>query len=698
MNADVKSKLSHPKYRPDIDGLRAIAVLSVVAFHAFPAWIKGGFIGVDVFFVISGFLITTIILESLDKGTFSFSEFYSRRIKRIFPALLLVLCSSLFFGWLVLVPEELNQLGKHSFFGTIFSSNFILWNEVDYFDNAAETKPLLHLWSLGIEEQFYIVWPLLLWFGWKKRFNLLSLTIVVAVISLYLNLIGIKKDSVATFFSPQTRFWELLFGSILAWTVLYGKSAFKNIRLKTDSGLNRIFYRDEVDSDGKTLKNIISFFGFSLLVYGLWEIDKDFSFPGKWALIPVLGTTFLILAGPQAWINEKILSRRIIVWFGLISFPLYLWHWPILSFARILEGGVPDRSIRIAAVVISILLAWVTVKLIEKPFRFSRKSESIKLYFLLGAMILLSAISFYVSRKDLTESHGYEKLLFERKGFEHAFGSSLSWYKGKDDWLFLGNAYEDSVAKLKGAIKPTSEKINSTKDIYSKIAKAASENGAQAVLMIGPNKSSIYPEYLPSELKPANKKYLDFFLKELNEVPGLNLYDPTETLISSKKNDEFLYLRTDTHWNKKGAFVAYSGFLKSLDIPIPDVDFISSKKHAGDLIEISKLKEFPLKTGDNFEAIFKEKSDLIEMDIQGERESPFGSKSIIFNKNPLSDKYVWVVGDSFTGLLRPYLNATFKEVRYLGHWGKTQNNLPEEIIKAERKPDLILIVRVERSF
>jgi len=160
----------HPKYRPDIDGLRAIAVLAVVAFHAFPNYLKGGFIGVDVFFVISGYLISTIIFENLDKGTFSFFDFYARRIKRIFPALIVVFVTCFIFGWLELLADEFKQLGKHIAAGSSFISNIVFWNEAGYFDNAADTKPLLHLWSLGIEEQFYILWPILIWFSWKKNF------------------------------------------------------------------------------------------------------------------------------------------------------------------------------------------------------------------------------------------------------------------------------------------------------------------------------------------------------------------------------------------------------------------------------------------------------------------------------------------------------------------------------------------------
>ena len=207
------------QYRPDIDGLRAIAVLAVVAYHAFPAVFKGGFIGVDIFFVISGYLISTILFVDFSKGSFSFSNFYSRRIRRIFPVLILVLFSCFIFGWFVLTAEEYRQLGKHIAAGAGFISNITFWNEAGYFDNAADTKPLLHLWSLGIEEQFYIIWPLILWIVWKSRFSLPGLIILVGTTSFFLNMFGVNHDLVSTFYSPQTRFWELLSGSLLAWVV-----------------------------------------------------------------------------------------------------------------------------------------------------------------------------------------------------------------------------------------------------------------------------------------------------------------------------------------------------------------------------------------------------------------------------------------------------------------------------------------------
>lgn len=445
--------LSHPKYRPDIDGLRAVAVLSVVAFHAFPAWMKAGFIGVDVFFAISGFLISTIIFENLDKGRFSFAEFYARRIMRIFPALLLVLIASYAFGWFALLADEYKQLGKHIAAGAGFVSNFVLRSEAGYFDNVAETKPLLHLWSLAIEEQFYIIWPLVLWLSWKKKFNLLTITILVALISFYLNLKGIKKDAVAAFYSPLTRFWELLAGSILAWFALYKKDSFVLYKLRVDAWLAKLIYRDTIQADGKTLSNFISFLGSTLLAYGFWRISKEISFPGKWAVIPVLGALLIILAGPEAWINRKILSNKIAVWFGLISFPLYLWHWPLLSFARIVESEVLSRNIRIAVVVLSILLAWLTYKLIERPLRFGRYGK-LKVTALALLMAILGFVGygaydgsgFAVRFSAKAESKSIKAKEAEKQAILNCKFHFPDWEKMNDNPCRLQNVHGNTIA------------------------------------------------------------------------------------------------------------------------------------------------------------------------------------------------------------------------------------------------------------
>jgi len=218
---DQNKHLTHPKYRPDIDGLRAIAVLSVVVFHSFPRLISGGFIGVDIFFVISGFLISEIIFSNLEHDSFSLKEFYRRRIRRIFPALILVLFSCLFFGWFVLLADEDKQLGKHIVGGAGFISNVVFWRESGYFDNAAVMKPLLHLWSLAIEEQFYFFWPLLLAVVWKQKWSFLTITAIVAVLSFADNVYIINKDVTAAFFLPIPRFWELMTGGLLAYITLH---------------------------------------------------------------------------------------------------------------------------------------------------------------------------------------------------------------------------------------------------------------------------------------------------------------------------------------------------------------------------------------------------------------------------------------------------------------------------------------------
>jgi peptidoglycan/LPS O-acetylase OafA/YrhL len=384
--------LTRPEYRPDIDGLRAIAVGYVVLYHAFPKSITGGFIGVDLFFVISGFLITTLILKGLASGEFTFSQFYIRRIKRIFPALLLVLVVCYVFGWFVLYADEYQQLGKHIAAGAGFISNFILWSESGYFDVAASAKPLLHLWSLGIEEQFYILWPLLLCLIWKRTWSLLSVIGVLLLLSFWLNVSTIESDSIATFYSPITRFWELLVGSLLACYmldrphgILEGKSAPVGVPFAS--------------LQHPKLATALSILGAILLIYGAWRINTTMPFPGKWALLPVLGAVFMIAAGPHSWVNQKILSHRLLVGLGLISFPLYLWHWPILSFAKIVQGDDLGIETTLLAIAAALGLAWMTYRLIEKPIRFGAHS-TLKATVLILLMVLMGLIGYITQVRE----------------------------------------------------------------------------------------------------------------------------------------------------------------------------------------------------------------------------------------------------------------------------------------------------------
>ena len=449
------SHLTHPKYRADIDGLRAIAVLSVVSFHAFPNWVSGGFVGVDIFFIISGFLISTIIFSNLEHDSYNFTEFYSRRIKRIFPALLLVLIICYAFGWFTLLPNEYEQFSKHVAGGTGFVANFMLWNESGYFDNAAETKPLLHLWTLSIEEQFYIIWPLLLWFAWKRRLNLLTITITILVISFALNINNTYSSTgaVAAFYSPQTRFWELLAGSALAYITLYKQNMFLTFNRKLDEWLSTISYEQAPESDGSALRNVQSLLGATLIAIGILVITKEKPFPGYWAVSPTLGTVLVISAGTQAWFNRTVLSNRVLVWFGLISFPLYLWHWPLLSFARIMESHIPSREIRVFAVLFSIVLAWLTYKLVEKPIRFGThgKAKTVTLTIL---MVIVGCVGYYTYKQ---EGFGFRfpKIIQELTSYKYHVKDI--WRK---DYCFIASPNKDYTAFNSDACKlpPRDEK------------------------------------------------------------------------------------------------------------------------------------------------------------------------------------------------------------------------------------------------
>lgn len=379
-----KKELSHPKYRADIDGLRAIAVLLVVFFHA--TELGGGFVGVDIFFVISGFLISTIIFNNLDSNSFSFGQFYIRRILRIFPALLLVLASCGIFGWFALFPDEYKQLNNHIFRSSFFVSNFALLKESgDYFNNSSNVKPLLHLWSLAIEEQFYILWPLILWLSWKRKLSFFSVIIILLTSSFVFNLFTVYQNKNAAFYLPQSRFWELLIGSLLAYITNYKTNA------NSKNFITNFLHKNTIVK----LEDVISILGIFLIFVAVFLLTKNNNFPGAWALLPTVGAALIIFAGPNAFFNRTILQNNILVWFGLISFPLYLWHWPLLSFAQIIESQTPSIAIKSAAVLLSIILAWLTYYFVEKPIRFKIYNKKITIILLIVMMILVGLIARY---------------------------------------------------------------------------------------------------------------------------------------------------------------------------------------------------------------------------------------------------------------------------------------------------------------
>lgn len=330
------------EYRSDIDGLRAIAVLLVVAYHAFPYYFPAGFVGVDVFFVISGYLITRLIRQELDTGHFRAGDFYIRRILRLVPALLPILGLSLLLGWGSLLPDEYRQLGTYVASSGLFLTNVLALSEAGgYFATAAESKPLLHLWSLAVEEQFYLVWPWLLLLASSRGWVGPALWIAGGV-ALVTSLCLTATHPEAAFYAPFTRGVGLMAGAAAAW---FGHTL--------HSPPNRSTW--------------IAWLGGFTLLTATALIQPTHAYPGAWVLLPTAGTALLIAAGPLPMPN-RVLAWPGLVHIGKISYPLYLWHWPLLSWAALIEGGVPSRTVRMAAVGAALVLAALTHVWIERPF------------------------------------------------------------------------------------------------------------------------------------------------------------------------------------------------------------------------------------------------------------------------------------------------------------------------------------------
>lgn len=367
-------------YRPDIDGLRAIAVLAVVGYHAFPQFFPGGFVGVDVFFVISGFLISAIIFKHLSRRDFSLADFYARRARRILPALCLVLAACLLFGYYVLLPDEFQTLGKHMAAAAGFAANLSFWRDSGYFATAADANPVLHLWSLGIEEQFYLAWPLFVLVLWKRRFNIIVIVGLLTLASFALNLALVTPKPTADFYFPLSRFWELGLGCLLA-------AAEKVPATQRTNTYARL--RSLLPASVRAMAGQLPVIGVALIAVAIFAYDSHTPFPGVAAVVPTAGAMCVIAAPRGSWFSDRMLAARAMVFVGIISYPLYLWHWPILSFAFILHAGPLPLTIRIAAVLLSFALATLTYRWIELPIR---RRRGVRVSFALGGAIAMLGI------------------------------------------------------------------------------------------------------------------------------------------------------------------------------------------------------------------------------------------------------------------------------------------------------------------
>lgn len=360
------------RYRKDIDGLRALAVLPVLLYHAQIPGFSGGFVGVDVFFVISGYLITGILIKDMQAGTYSLAGFYERRIRRIMPALLTVLTFVLLVSPLSLLPSEFETLWKEVLGALFFVANIIFWSQSGYFSAAAETKPLLHTWSLGIEEQFYIVAPVALWITlrYARRYLTLVLAILLAI-SFAACVVLTPKYPGGSFYLLPTRAWELLAGSLLAAlpAVAQGRLSW--------------------------LREALAFSGLAMLCTAVFLYSKDISFPGYAAALPVLASVLMIRYGEASRL-ASILSWRPIVLIGLISYSLYLWHWPLVVYFRN-EGWLENLAGRATVVLISVLLAYLTWRYIENYTRNRQLVGTPRLITMVGAgaTLITAAASVY---------------------------------------------------------------------------------------------------------------------------------------------------------------------------------------------------------------------------------------------------------------------------------------------------------------
>lgn len=353
------------KYRAEIDGLRALAVVPVILFHAGFELFSGGFVGVDVFFVISGYLITTILIEDIDNKRFSIVNFYERRARRILPALFFVMLVCIPFAWMWMLPNQMKDFSQSLVAVSLFASNILFWRESGYFAAAAEEKPLLHTWSLAVEEQYYVLFPIFLILAWRFGKNRVFWMIVaMAAISLLLSEWGWRNKATANFYLAPTRAWELFAGSIAAFMV---------------------------QKKGVQKNNLLATLGLAAIVFSIFFYDETKPFPSVYALVPVLGVVLLVLFGEKDTLAAKLLSTKGFVGIGLISYSAYLWHQPLFAFARIRSLEHPSMSLMLTLSFLSMVLAYFSWRCIETPFR--DKSAITRMQILSASLAVVASFS-----------------------------------------------------------------------------------------------------------------------------------------------------------------------------------------------------------------------------------------------------------------------------------------------------------------
>lgn len=340
------------KYRPEIDGLRALAIVPVVMFHAGFSLFSGGYVGVDIFFVISGYLITTILATELDKKSYSILSFYERRARRILPALFVMLAVSLPCAYILLSTSDLIAYAKSLLGSILFLANITAYMQSGYFDATSDIKPLMHIWSLAIEEQYYLFFPLLLAFLWRfKSYALIAIISLISIVSLILAEVKLNKDASIAFFYLHCRAWELGLGTLLALTLPIFKKQGNSLEISVP------------------LRQLFACFGLALIVYAIAMFDENTRFPGVSALVPTIGAALIIaFANNETWVG-RLLASKLMVSIGLMSYSAYLWHQPIFAFARYRSPNQLDQSLIVGLILLTASVAYLSWRYIEAPFR-----------------------------------------------------------------------------------------------------------------------------------------------------------------------------------------------------------------------------------------------------------------------------------------------------------------------------------------
>jgi len=433
------------KYRPEIDGLRALAIIPVILFHADFTAFSGGFVGVDIFFVISGFLITSIIIDDLKSNSFSLAKFYERRARRILPALFFVMATCIPFGWMWMQPGQLIDFSESLIAVSLFVSNFLFWSESGYFAEASEEKPLLHTWSLAVEEQYYLLFPLFLILTWRfGRNSVFWITILMAAVSLLYSEWGWRNEKTANFYLAPARVWELLAGSLVAFII---------------------------EKKGLLSSNAFSFLGILAIVLSIIIFDDNTPFPSTYTLLPVVGVSLVILFGDNKTFTAKLLSKDVLVKLGLISYSAYLWHQPLFAFARVKLIQQPSITLMGTLILVSFILASFSWRFIEQPFRNKNSSFSQKNIFLFASfgMIAFIVLGVYsLSQNGFPERYSlllkgdvghldYHKYIDNKYHDcepKEISDKALSWdgflrckqsKKGEADWILLGDSHAEHL-------------------------------------------------------------------------------------------------------------------------------------------------------------------------------------------------------------------------------------------------------------